>query len=146
MCSFRQDYMEVVAGESEELATSIDSGTALSIELASTATSAAPLLLAARKRRQQLALDSLAGHGNRASVANQSKLRKRTNLNAFGDSEDEEEEDDDDDDDEDERAAALLGGQILGSGSELRNPLSAATLGCNMPMDLYRLRQMQRAK
>ncbi|CAH8634485.1 unnamed protein product [Schistosoma intercalatum] len=141
------DYMEVVAGESEELATSIDSGTALSIELASTATSAAPLLLAARKRRQQIALDSLAGHGNRASVANQSKLRKRTNLNAFGDSEDEEEEDDDDDDDdEDERAAALLGGQILGSGSELRNPLSAATLGCNVPMDLYRLRQMQRAK
>ncbi|CAH8626327.1 unnamed protein product [Heterobilharzia americana] len=142
------DYMEVVAGESEELTTTIDSGTALSIELASTATSATPLLLAARKRRQQLAMENLSNPGIRGSAANQAKLLKRTNLNAFGDSEDEGDvnEGDNDDDDEDERAAALLGGQILGSGSELRPTLSAAGLNCNVPMDLYRLRQMQRAK
>ncbi|CAL8073455.1 unnamed protein product [Calicophoron daubneyi] len=132
------DYMEMVNAESEEFASSIDAGTALSIELASTAGSTAPMILAARKRRQQLNLDSVSGAGNRAG-ANQLKARKRTNLNAFGDSEDEADEEDDDDN-EDERAAALLGGATAAAGSDLlRGTFSG-------PLDLYRLRQLQRSK
>ncbi|CAH8876113.1 unnamed protein product [Trichobilharzia szidati] len=139
------DYMDVVAAESEELTVCIDSGTALSIEMASTATSTAPLLLAARKRRQHLALENLTNPNNRASSGNQAKLPKTASLNAFGDSEDEG-GNEDDDDDEDERAAALLGGAILGTGAQLRNTLAAAALNLSAPMDLYRLRQLQRVK
>lgn len=138
--------MDVVNTESEELANSIDAGTALSIELASTATfGAAPMLLAARKRRNQLNLDPLAansGGGGGRKSASSLKFRRRSNLNAFGDSEDEgdddaageddDDEDDDDDDNEDERAAALIGG--------------SSELSLGGPLDLFRLRQLQRAK
>ncbi|KAG5444096.1 Cleavage stimulation factor subunit 3 [Clonorchis sinensis] len=135
------DYMEIVNAESEELSNSIDPGTALSIELASTASSTAPMLLAARKRRQQLNLDVVSGTATRlgATNANQLKARKRPALNAFGDSEDEADEEDDDDD-EDERAAALLTGSAVIGGSDL---VRASFSG---PLDLYRLRQIQRVK
>ncbi|KAF5400475.1 hypothetical protein PHET_05982 [Paragonimus heterotremus] len=134
------DYMDVVNAESEDLSNSIDPGTALSIELASTAGSTAPMLLAARKRRQQLSLDPGVAGGNRGfglTNANHMKTRKRTALNAFGDSEDEADEEEDDDDSEDERAAALLGGS---SASDMSRSSFAG------PLDLYRLRQLQRAK
>ncbi|OON21028.1 suppressor of forked protein [Opisthorchis viverrini] len=135
------DYMEIVNAESEELSNSIDPGTALSIELASTASSTAPMLLAARKRRQQLNIDVVSGTATRlgATNANQLKARKRPALNAFGDSEDEADEEDDDDD-EDERAAALLTGSAVIGGSDL---VRASFSG---PLDLYRLRQIQRVK
>ncbi|KAF8561962.1 hypothetical protein P879_05812 [Paragonimus westermani] len=134
------DYMDVVNAESEDLSNSIDPGTALSIELASTAGSTAPMLLAARKRRQQLSLDPGAVGGNRGfglTNANHMKTRKRTALNAFGDSEDEADEEEDDDDSEDERAAALLGGS--GASDMSRSSFAG-------PLDLYRLRQLQRVK
>ncbi|KAA0192367.1 Cleavage stimulation factor subunit 3 [Fasciolopsis buskii] len=145
------DYMDIVSAESEELANSIDPGTALSIELASTAGSTAPMLLAARKRRQQLSLDPSAtvagGSRTGRAGANQLRAKKRPCLNAFGDSEDEADEEDDeedDDDDEEERAAALVGsggpGSVTAVGSDL---LRGALAG---PLDLYRLRQLQRAK
>ncbi|VDP79559.1 unnamed protein product [Echinostoma caproni] len=145
------DYMDIVNAESEELANSIDPGTALSIELASTAGSTAPMLLAARKRRQQLSLDpavAVAG-STRASRTgtNQIRAKKRPCLNAFGDSEDEADEEDDeedDDDDEEERAAALMGVAGAGSTAAVGSDLLRGTLAA--PLDLYRLRQLQRAK
>ncbi|THD21781.1 Cleavage stimulation factor subunit 3 [Fasciola hepatica] len=146
------DYMDVVSAESEELANSIDPGTALSIELASTAGSTAPMLLAARKRRQQLSLNSSAAvtSGNRTDRAgtNQLRAKKRPCLNAFGDSEDEadeeEDDDEDDDDDEEERAAALVGSGGSGSTAAVGSDLLRGALAG--PLDLYRLRQLQRAK
>lgn len=143
MC-FLIDYMEVVAAESEDLGGGIDSGTALSIELASTASCAAPMLLAARRRRQQLSLDEANLKGN----SSQAKIRKRTNLNAFGDSEDEAEEDDEEND-EDENMVGREAAFVGGTASDLRYPLVAAATAAmngNIPMDLYRLRQLQRAK
>lgn len=137
-----EDYMGIVNAESEELSNSIDAGTALSIELASTAGSTAPMLLAARKRRHQLTLDLTSNAGSRVGpgAVNHSKSRKRPALNAFGDSEDEADEEEDDDDSEDERAAALLGGLLGTGGSDLARSSFAG------PLDLYRLRQMQRVK
>lgn len=140
-----EDYLTQVASESEDLANNIDSGTALSIELANTASlSHMQLLLAARRRRQRISLD---GEGGRSSGGTGGTVaaRKRTSLNAFGDSEDEggddeEEEEEEEDEDAVTNGAAGLRGPsaTMGSSAAMRN------LGGMGALDLFRLRQAKR--
>lgn len=109
--------------DSEDMVSNIDSGTAVSIEFANSASlPSAQLLLAARRRRQRLALES----------TNEISQRKRSALNAFGDSEDEGGDDDEDGGDEDTD-------NVIGPEGGLRGLTASSGT-----VDLFRLRQAQR--
>ncbi|KAL3317779.1 Cleavage stimulation factor subunit 3 [Cichlidogyrus casuarinus] len=126
-----EDYFSQILNESEQLGDNIDPGTALSIELASSANLATTLLLNRKRSRKN------------------SRKNKKRHLNRFGDSESEEDDDDDQmnmssDDDEDDDTGRLI--KNMHQEALLMKPQTTSVEGTGSKgfMDLFRIRQAKK--